>query len=368
MNILVLSECCVSDEMESKLGTFIMHDESWTMVNDPETDVCVKRTDGSVIAIVRRKAISNDLTDLAVRSYLKVGKMVSSNRGHAAGLQRRTKTHTTFEKGENANTGIIGYMDNTNISRPCRMTQFTQRHFDVYSRGLPFIQRIDECFRENLPTVHNLQYLMAQRTKYHILGTAFSTVTVNYNFRTGLHKDSGDYRQGFGNLVVCQQHMKGGELLFPRYKLALTLNTGDFMAMDVHEFHCNSPLCPEAEDAFRLSFVCYLRDRMQYCNDINKQIQKMQSATKHTDDIIRDIFAMYNELTLPTKEITGCGKQGNAWWIMKGMRIALTYKNKRYTLFDTLQNKKVHELINIWNYASTLANQSLMEPDLNQAQ
>jgi hypothetical protein len=38
-----------------------------------------------------------------------------------------------------------------------------------------------------------------------IKDTAFSTVTVNKNFRTAGHYDNGDLKEGFGNLGVISQ-------------------------------------------------------------------------------------------------------------------------------------------------------------------
>ena len=83
---------------------------------------------------------------------------------------------------------------------------------------------------------------------------------------------------------------KNGLLLFPQYKIAVSLGKGDFMAMDVHEWHCNTEMREESEDKkfnssipeiyrndketgtqgieklySRLSFVCYLREKLADC-------------------------------------------------------------------------------------------------------
>ena len=92
---------------------------------------------------------------------------------------------------------------------------------------------------------------------------------MNYNFRTALHVDSGDYRDGFGNIVVCSQNCTGGQLLFPAYKVAIEMKNGDYLALDVHEYHCNAPIFGEG---FRLSFVCYLREKIYKCQEIMEHI------------------------------------------------------------------------------------------------
>jgi hypothetical protein len=340
-------------DIQESMGKYFNTDDTWTMVTPNDGVVSVVREDGSYILRIRRNAISKELTDLAVQCYLQVGKQVSSNRGHAAGMVTRGRSHDSFEKGRDANSGIMGYMDNTNLRRPCRLTQFSQKHFQQYERGLPFIHKINECFQELTPEHYKLQKEQASRSSFHIADTAFSTVTVNYNFRTALHQDSGDFKDGFGNLVVCQTDISGGHVLFPRYKLAVVLNTGDFLAMDVHEPHCNSPITVTSADGYRLSFICFLREKMHECETVNKQIAMMNGGQKTAEDWITDIFQAVGEL-VPPKEVTGQGKHGHTWWERKGTRFTVAYKHKRYTLYDHLMKNKIHELAPSWEYAMKL--------------
>lgn len=343
-------------EMETKLGTYMDVEEDWLIVRGgPGSDpMRIVRDDGTLIAVVCRSDISNDLTNLAVDCYLRVGKMVSSNRGQAAGLADRGRSHTTYDKGRAVNSGIMGYIDNTNLRRPCRLTQFSRDHFEQYSRGLPFIKRINECFRDAIPDAYERQLAEAQKTEFRIEDTAFSTVTVNYNYRTSLHKDSGDFREGFGNLVVCQKGITGGLLLFPRYKLAIVPENGDFIGMDVHEYHCNSPITIGDDGGYRLSFVCYLRERMSQCSRINDLIKRMSGSR---DDWIRYIFEAFDGPNdIPPKVVTGHGNAGHEWWERRGVNVTLVYKHKRYTLIDHVANKTIHELANAWEYAKHTIN------------
>jgi hypothetical protein len=177
---------------------------------------------------------------------------------------------------------------------PCRLTHFTRTNFEKYNDGLPFIQHIDKLFQKLIPEAHNKQLARAD-TKPHlkIPKTAFSTVTINRNFRTAMHRDAGDFRDGFGNLTVIERgKYHGGYTIFPQYGVAIDLRNNDFVAMDVHQWHCNTPMYETEEDkefndtldyAFkdnpevgtvgiyekytRISFVCYLREKIANCPD-----------------------------------------------------------------------------------------------------
>jgi hypothetical protein len=180
----------------------------------------------------------------------------------------------------------------------CRTTKFTSEHVDKWRETLPLIDKADHMFKLLVPERHKIQLAQANKTpNYQIGKTAYSTITVNYNWRTAMHKDAGDLKDGFGNLIVCELHKsidnkplkekdneidndkrlvkvsntcnyKGGYLGFPKWGIAVDVRQSDFLAMDVHEFHCNTPIIGEVKGSKygRLSIVCYLREKMIKCS------------------------------------------------------------------------------------------------------
>lgn len=192
-------------------------------------------------------------------------------------------------------SGVIGFYEETPFMKAaCRMTVYTRRYLHLFLHGLPFLQAIDDQFKSLVPKEHSRQLEAVKAKKnYQIPGTAFSTLTVNLNFRTALHKDAGDFKGGFGNLSVIEWgKYHGGYTLFPRFGVGFDVRTGDFIAMDVHEWHCNTPMYETPEDKAynmtlpdirsrdpttgligseeryqRLTFVCYFRDRLQQCDE-----------------------------------------------------------------------------------------------------
>ena len=192
-------------------------------------------------------------------------------------------------------SGVIGNYEKTPfLGQPCRMTGYTRRGLKQYLHGIPFIEAIDHEFKALVPEAHKKQKAaVSKKPMYQIADTAFSTLTVNMNFRTALHKDAGDYGEGFGNLSVIEWgKYHGGETLFPRFGVGVNLRTGDFVAMDVHEWHSNAPIHETKEDAAfnkslpdirtrdaetgvigsqeryqRISFVCYFREKIANCDE-----------------------------------------------------------------------------------------------------
>jgi hypothetical protein len=341
-------------DMKMEEGCFFDPDDSWTILDGSEAMLHVRcRETGKTICMLHRHAIPASMCDLAVRCFYQAGKMVSTNRGVAAGQKQRER-HQRFEKGVAAHSAVVGYMDSHHHNRPCRLTAFSEKHFEKYQEGIPFIEAMDACFRQLTPREHAVQCEAISRTPYRIGGTAFSTVTVNYNFRTALHCDKGDFAQGFGNLVVCAQDTEGGMLLFPRYNVAIDVRTGDFLAMNVHEWHCNSTLRTTTEQGFRLSFVCYFRSKLADCAVKQRRLERFGS-TMTVDDICKTIFDTVGE-PLPAKVSLGVGKQGIEWWEYVGQRVGIRYKYKRYTVIDKVTPRVIP---NLWTGLEYILGQHL---------
>ena len=208
-----------------------------------------------------------------------------------------------------ASNPIGFYESSTNFCKlPCRLTHFTRTNYDKFNEGLPFIQKIDNMFQKLIPDSYEKQITQANKKPHlKIPDTSFSTITINRNFRTALHRDAGDYKDGFGNLTVIERgKYHGGYTIFPQFGVAVDVRNGDFLAMDVHQWHSNTPIYETSEDkafneklepAFkdnpevgtvgiynkytRLTFVCYLREKIINCPDeIQEEFLKESGSKK----------------------------------------------------------------------------------------
>ena len=357
-NIYLKRQYITDNEIQSLSGTYFKLENDWNLINKNtsfKSKITIYKPNNTILAILYKNAIPLELCNIAIQKYTKAGKVISTNRGNAAGIQHRnikTESLHRYEKGRASNSNIIGYIDSSNHKRPCRLTSFSKNYYKDYNDGLIFIKAIDNCFKECLPEIYQLQYDTVKNNApdFQIENTSFSTVTINYNFQTALHKDSGDFKEGFGNLVVCQKDIEGGELLFPQYKVGIRLETGDFLAMDVHEWHCNNEISYKNDIAYRLSFVCYYREKMKLCNNINKNIMNitgnLDGKSWDTEIIFKKIFESIGFNELPQKNFI----ENTTWWIIDTDIISLTYKYKRYTLYDKKNNKTIHNLVPSYNY------------------
>ena len=232
----------------------------------------------------RKKQISTVFMDNAIDVFLNLSKKKHSNRGLAAGIPKNeTNARHLTDTGQNEGTyiasNISGYYD-----RPlrehrgklktivaCRTTSFTLNNEDLWKKGLPFIQKCSSIYKHLGGKYYDLQKKEYNKidNSIKIPKTVFTTITSNYNWRTACHKDSGDFSKGLGNLIITGKDFTGGYIGFPQFKVLIKIEPGDFLLMDVHQWHCNTKI-KTFGDGFRLSFVMYIREDIKNCKKIKK--------------------------------------------------------------------------------------------------
>jgi len=316
---IILKPKMTDEQIKAREGTYFSEKDVDEII-DEDADVYAEDPDApgnkKLLFKLRKNVIPHDVIKLAWKNFYKSAN-ASRNRGAAAGpIDVKSKYWTRrklnkksikgwsaqyMEKGKlskmrvnnNVFSSVLGYFEKTPfMGLPCRLTSYTQLYFKQYKEGTPYIEAIDDLFKKLVPDRYAIQYKRAKgNPAFQIADTSFSSVTINRNFRTGLHQDAGDLKEGFGNLSVIERgKYSGGYTIFPRYKVGVNLRTGDFIAMDVHEWHCNTELKEDADDKkfnssipeiyrndketgtqgidklySRVSFVCYLREKLADC-------------------------------------------------------------------------------------------------------
>lgn len=227
-------------------------------------DADVYTEDGELLLRFRKNVLKH--TDGVYDALKDLARHTTTDRGVATGSAKNTPTGHKNAVSSN----IIGFFDKWSIAQKAifkqkqiqapknRFTTWTMENEDKWNLVTPLIQEIDAQYKLLCPTHHLKQRTKALETPFHIRGTAFSTVTVNLDFQTATHTDSGDYPEGFGNLVVLEDgEYTGAETGFPEYGIAVDVRQGDFLAMDVHRLHGNTP---KVGNGHRMSLVSYLRN------------------------------------------------------------------------------------------------------------
>jgi GR25 family glycosyltransferase involved in LPS biosynthesis len=315
---LHLNPILTDEETENLRGTYL-DNSHFDFLIDEDTDVYDKET-GNLLLKFRKKRFNETLCDLGFSGFKDLAK-ASRGRGASAGpidpnsvywkkrkLVKVNKWSANYEvngkvskmkvNNEVASNpiGFYGSTKNLGVNLPCRLSHYTRTNFYKYREGLPFIKEIAKSYEELNPEEFTKQMERANsKPDFKIEDTPFSTITINRNFRTAVHTDKGDW--GFGNLSVLERgKYQGGYLVFPKWKIAINMRSGDHLCADVHQYHGNTEMYESEEDKLyndqledifkdnlevgvlglnnrfcRLSFVCYLRENIINCSAIEPE-------------------------------------------------------------------------------------------------
>ena len=246
---------------------------------------------GNQIFSFRKKFIPKKILEDSFES-LKGAASKTFNRGSASGGERKlsknkegkeTKYMTTVIPGTDesfsVNSGIIGYFDRSSRYDFCRTTAFNKKYLNKFEAAVPLVEFVDKSFKEIVPKRHAKQLSMVKATdpNYRIGETAFSTITVNKDYRTTYHTDDGDFRPGFGNLIAYCKDIEPVYLVLPKYGVAINVDTEDLLLVDVHEVHGNTEIIKKTKNAIRLSFVMYYRENMWKCLPPGEELKRVKN-------------------------------------------------------------------------------------------
>lgn len=263
-----------SDELFQSFSGKFFDSSYYDNIFKKDIDVYYEDKQGNLKILVklRKNVIPESMRDEMRGIFENHAKRKNNQRAKAAGGKRITVGNVT-KSDTIVRSNIVGYYDKPkmmdkryfNTGTVCRTTAFTKNNIDAWEKSIPFFNVISNYYEKLAPEEYRLQNEAVKESPFRISSTPFTTVTVNYNWRTACHKDKGDFIDGMGNLVVLGQDYDGGYLGFPQFKIAVDVQPGDLVIMNVHEWHCNTELDLNSESV-RLSFVCYMRQNMVECN------------------------------------------------------------------------------------------------------
>lgn len=278
---------CLSDEDAADLaGTRLGHD-SWDTLFDGDEPMRVFKPDGDLLAVYLPNVIPDDDCKDAYRALRKCALDAGrseGNRFQASGervdrvLEDGSMSSTqVVPKEVSPNTGIAGYYDRYPRTPYCRQTAFNVNNPEKFATAVPLFERCDELFEAHVPDRYANQKRVANETveEWLISETAFTTVTVNVNWQTAVHQDSGDLEEGFGVMPVIKiGDYSGAYFIQPKFRTAYDLTTGDLLLNDVHEWHGNGPFHEAGNYYERMSIVLYYRKKMEECGTPEEELER----------------------------------------------------------------------------------------------
>ena len=263
-------------ELEQKIGKILTENDYNILITK---DTTVRFPNGQVGAIYLKEVIPKSLADNSYDVLHSLKSQQTSNRGLASGLPRlkRGSGGTRTDTAKSIASAIIGNLDPVGAQQYCRLTAFSGKEFDKYKSLFPLFVFIGEQMKKFAPEKYNAQMKFVNRTNkdWVIEGTPFTTITVNNSYPTGVHTDKGDLDEGISTLACIKKgDCQGGYLVLPEFRIAFKMGDRDLLIFDAHQYHGNTKLEMNSDDAERISIVSYYRTKMEECGSADEEYEK----------------------------------------------------------------------------------------------
>lgn len=302
---LMLRSRVPDEQMAERKGTGISLSD---MALELHEDADVYMPNGKPLCMLRRNIVSHDARKRAVEEFKWMkDRYVTDNRGTYTGYElggmvgdstlirkdgrpsRQTRT-MDGNKVVSVSSAIIGYYGRSGRFPFCRETAFVKNEPQRWANVLPLVHEVDGIFKETLPERYAIQRAFAEgvSSDFRITGTAFSTLTINNNVCGTIHKDAGDFKDGFGIIGFFREgEYTGGELCFPQYKVFVDCKDSDLLFFNPHEWHGVHPMkhVDPANEGTRVSIVYYFRKNLCDCGTVQDELDRARLRFGDVNDI-----------------------------------------------------------------------------------
>lgn len=250
----------------------------------------VLKPDGSFLCALVRGGVP---VDVMVKAWpaIKDWMPLTDNRGQSSGVKSRphVRTDGTVSKSRRVPrynkivSGVVGYYDRYPRFPFCRPCAWNADNPAQWAQLVPVVQAVARVHEQACPDFYAKQKALYDRTNadFKIPGSVYTTVTVNKNYRTAYHLD-GKNLEGVVSamLLIRDGKIKGGLVVFPQYRAAVQMDSGDVLMFDGQaEWHGNTAIVPLTGGAQRCTLVHYFRQGMVYCGSAADELERAKRRT-----------------------------------------------------------------------------------------
>ena len=116
---------------------------------------------------------------------------------------------------------------------------------------------------------------------YRLVDTPYTTININVNHAIKHHRDSGNIKGSYSNVLILKENCLGGELVLPEYGLALEQSDGALCIFrGQEEIHGVMPLIKTNDDFYRASIVFYTMAQLKNCYPYKEEVTRLNIKSK----------------------------------------------------------------------------------------
>ena len=199
---------------------------------------------------------------------------------------KRIITNVRYSKSARSNglptqSAIFGSLPRVpNRNNYCRITADTKNQKKESKEIMEFSKIIDDIYKCLLPEQHelNLKIIKDNVDGDYIIGsTPFTTININVNHAIRYHKDTGNFKNVYSNVLIIKEGVLGGHLICPEYNIGFKQSDGALILFDGQAIiHGVTPIKLVEADGFRCSCVFYSLATMKNCYPYKLELERIK--------------------------------------------------------------------------------------------
>tara|TARA_R110000822_G_scaffold299976_1_gene423192 strand:- start:41 stop:877 length:837 start_codon:yes stop_codon:yes gene_type:complete len=199
------------------------------------------------------------------------------------GIARNTKfTRTARLHGIPTQSTVYGSLPRTPMRVDfCRFSVSSKNERKFFETSFKFSEYIDELYKEHLPEARAFNQDAIESTvhpDWRVNNTPFTTCNFNVNHAIKYHRDSGNFKGVFSNVLILKSGITGGELVFPEFGVAFEQSDCALGIFDgQHWMHGVMPIERQKADSYRASIVFYALAGMKNCYPYKAELERFKS-------------------------------------------------------------------------------------------
>lgn len=135
---------------------------------------------------------------------------------------------------------------------------------------------LNSMYKKHFPEVYSRHEKLVENIlpEWKIADSVFSSGIVNYNNRLYYHRDAGNYKDVYSNMVVIKKDIEGGHLRVPGLDVCIPCLDGTLVYFDGQRFvHGVTPIKKKSLKSYRYSVVYYTLKHMEECLSFYDEIE-----------------------------------------------------------------------------------------------
>lgn len=161
----------------------------------------------------------------------------------------------------------------------CRFSNKTSEEKGNTNKLFTFQETLCKIYKEHLPELYEYDLQKSRETvndDYRLIDTPYTTANINVNHAIKYHRDSGNIKNSYSNVLILKEYCTGGELVLPEYRIALEQSDGALCIFSGQkEIHGVMPIKPYKENFYRASIVYYTMAQLEHCYPYKEEVSRL---------------------------------------------------------------------------------------------